>query len=146
MKAYARYNALMHRRGFSLVELLVVIAIIGILASVVMASMTATQARARDARRLEDINTLQKALALYLIDNGTYPIALSTTTLSGSDSVMTALIASGNIAATPKDPTSPVQDYTYRSNTIGTIYTLTVCMETDRFDNYTPGCDNYITP
>lgn len=122
------------------------IAIIGTLASVIIVATTATQARARDARRLEDMATLQKALALYLIDNGTYPIALSTTTLSGSDDVMTELIASGNIAATPKDPTSPVQDYTYRSNTIGTRYTLTVCMETDRFSNYIPGCDNYITP
>lgn len=60
-------------RGFTLIELLVVIAIIGILSSVVLASLNMARGKARDAARLSDMHTLQTALALYMSDNGTYP-------------------------------------------------------------------------
>jgi prepilin-type N-terminal cleavage/methylation domain-containing protein len=59
-------------RGFTLIELLVVIAIIGILSSVVLASLNAARERALDARRKSDVDTIIKALVLYDVDNGTY--------------------------------------------------------------------------
>lgn len=60
--------------GFTLIELLVVIAIIGLLASIVLASLTSARAKARDAKRLGDLRSLQTAVELYSTEhNGQYP-------------------------------------------------------------------------
>jgi len=61
------------KRGFTLIELLVVIAIIGMLSSVVLASLNTARGSARDARRLEDLRQLQTAMELYYGDHGMYP-------------------------------------------------------------------------
>ncbi len=53
------------KKGFTLIELLVVIAIIGILASVVLASLNSARAKSRDARRIADVKQIQLALELY---------------------------------------------------------------------------------
>ena len=80
--------------GFTLIELLVVIAIIGILASIVLASLNSARVKSRDARRVADIKQLQLALELYYNDNSAYPTALS------------ALSTNGYISAIPTDPSS----------------------------------------
>lgn len=67
----------MTKRGFTLIELLVVIAIIGILSSVVLASLNTAREKSRDARRVSDVKQLQLALELYFDANGEYPDALS---------------------------------------------------------------------
>ena len=61
------------RTGFTLIELLVVIAIIGTLSGMVLVAMTDTRARARDARRVNDIYQIRKALELYYAENAIYP-------------------------------------------------------------------------
>ena len=64
----------MHRkRGFTLIELLVVIAIIGILSSVVLASLNSARQKSRDAKRVSDIQNLQLALELSFDSNNEYP-------------------------------------------------------------------------
>jgi prepilin-type N-terminal cleavage/methylation domain-containing protein len=65
----------MHKRGFTLIELLVVIAIIGVLSAVVMTSLNAARAKARDASRMQAVHEIQNALQLYYTDTGSYPIA-----------------------------------------------------------------------
>ncbi len=65
------------KRGFTLIELLVVIAIIGILSSVVLASLNDARQKSRDAKRVADVKQLQLALELYFDSNGAYPTALS---------------------------------------------------------------------
>ncbi len=64
-------------RGFTLIELLVVIAIIGLLSSVVLASLNRARSKARDARRIQDIKQLMTALELYYDTNGRYPRSTS---------------------------------------------------------------------
>ena len=62
-----------HNRGFTLIELLVVIAIIGVLATVVLASLNEARAKARDAQRISDVRQLQNVLYLYYDDNNSFP-------------------------------------------------------------------------
>lgn len=89
------------QRGFTLIELLVVIAIIGMLSSVVLASLNTARESARDARRLADIKQLQTALELSY-DSDTlprYPDALS------------SLVSNGHIQAMPVDPRTGSEYY-----------------------------------
>lgn len=67
-----------NQRGFTLIELLVVVAIIGLLSSVVLASLNTARQKGRDARRIADLKQLQVALELYYASNSNaYPDALS---------------------------------------------------------------------
>ncbi len=91
-----------YKRGFTLIELLVVIAIIGILSSVVLASLNSARKKGRDARRIADVKQLQLALELYYDAFGEYPLVVSTTTV----------VSNGYISTVPKDPTNTV-DYPY---------------------------------
>ncbi len=63
--------------GFTLIELLVVIAIIGVLSGVVLVSMQDVRAKARDARRKQDLAQIAKAAEFYNLDYGSYVIANS---------------------------------------------------------------------
>ncbi|MBP9711314.1 MAG: prepilin-type N-terminal cleavage/methylation domain-containing protein [Candidatus Pacebacteria bacterium] len=69
---------MVNTRGFTLIELLVVISIIGILSSIVLASLGSARTSARDTERLSDIKTIQKSLELYFLEYGRYPITSCT--------------------------------------------------------------------
>jgi len=66
-------NGASQTKGFTLIELLVVIAIIGLLSSVVLASLRTARVKARDAKRLSDMRQMQIALELYYDSFGRYP-------------------------------------------------------------------------
>ncbi|PJE73322.1 MAG: secretion system protein G [Candidatus Tagabacteria bacterium CG10_big_fil_rev_8_21_14_0_10_40_13] len=91
-----------NKKGFTLIELLVVIAIIGILSSVVLASLNSARKKARDARRVADIKQIQLALEMYFDSTGpsnTYPGSI-------------AALAPTYIPVEPKDPLTAVS-YSY---------------------------------
>ena len=97
--------------GFTLIELLVVIAIIGLLASIILASLNTARAKGRDARRIGDINQLRTALELYASDhNGAYPPSPNANTASLSTDL--AVLAPQYIPVIPKDPSRTNDLYT----------------------------------
>ncbi|MDO8600143.1 MAG: type II secretion system protein [bacterium] len=61
------------QRGFTLIELLVVVGIISLIASVGLISMNEAREKARDAKRLADLNEIQKLVELYKSDNNGNP-------------------------------------------------------------------------
>jgi type IV pilus assembly protein PilE len=61
-----------HSRGFTLIELLVVIAIIGILASVVLASLNTARDKGADAAITSTVNNTRAQAAIHYEDNGSY--------------------------------------------------------------------------
>ncbi len=119
------YMTKTYKRGFTLIELLVVIAIIGILSSIVLASLNSARKKGRDARRISDIKQIQLALELAFDADGVYPSVLATTTL----------VTPGYIAAVPADPTNG-EIYAYTptaivgSETLCTAYHLGASLET----------------
>lgn len=101
------------KRGFTLIELLVVIAIIGVLSSVVLASLGSARGRANDAKIRSDLRQISTALALYYDKYGTYPAGVST------DAIATALqplVTEGFISSIPSSPNS---SYPYRYHLYG---------------------------
>ena len=133
-------------RGFSLIEILMVVAIIGILSSQVYASLNESRPRARDSERMSNLLEIQKALGLYYDSNGAFPISVATTSIDGTDPLSLALNGSGYISRTPQDPLEPTFSYEYRSDANGGDFVLGFCLETVAIPNYSPGCNNIISP
>jgi len=73
MHSTKKRGMIRQRHGFTLIELLVVIAIIGVLASVVLASLNTARAKARNTRRISDLRQISLALELYYDTNNGYP-------------------------------------------------------------------------
>lgn len=60
------------QRGFTLIELLVVIAIIGILASVVLASLNSARDKGTDAANKSNLNNIRAQAEIVYDDDGDY--------------------------------------------------------------------------
>jgi len=101
------------KKGFTLIELLVVIAIIGLLSTIVLASLGTARSKGVTASNQMALQQVKNALALYAADNnGTYP---ATTTALVLGKYISAI--NPNIAYTPLDSdnnpcsTEPCSDY-----------------------------------
>lgn len=112
------------KRAFTLVELLVVIAIIGILASIVTVSLSSSQVRARDTKRISELTQLAKLIKIYIVATGNVPadIAGCDTSYGGGNPCPTpgsgwnssAGLSSSLVPAyTPSLPIDPVNNSSY---------------------------------
>lgn len=70
------------KSGFTLIELLLVVTIMGILAAIVLVSVSSARVKGRDAKRLSDMENFQGALEVYFAQTGHYPY----TNCAGSNS------------------------------------------------------------
>lgn len=70
------------RSGFTLVEIMISIIVIAILAGIILANYNGTQAKARDAKRMSQLNSLAEAITSYRLKYGD-PV---TTSCSGGTS------------------------------------------------------------
>ena len=128
----------MKQRGFTLIELLVVIAIIGLLAAIILSSVSKAASRARDARRLADLRSLSHAITNYYLNVNHLPRNSSgwctyiSNTASGYDVGFRSDLVPTYIASIPLDPTLAGQsgDYFYRNdNNSSGIFTLCTTLE-----------------
>jgi len=145
--------------GFTIIELIVVIAIIAVLSGIVLLNINQYQTKARDARRISDLDNIRKALEMYRAANGYYPP-------SGCGYDCNGYFYSANsswqtlenylkpyISSLPKDPinnaTAPWTDgnYSYAYGNVGRYthanqYDLTAQLETA---NHQLSCKNKCT-
>lgn len=123
--------------GFTLIELLVVISIIGLLSSIVLASLNIARSKARDALRAENMHSIVTALELYYITYNCLPVTGGSTCgpaagtysdanaggwdYSSQGGFMGFLKTAGYISSVPVDPInnmtgdgSPAGTYAFR--------------------------------
>jgi prepilin-type N-terminal cleavage/methylation domain-containing protein len=132
-----KYN----KKGFSLVELLVVITIIAILSVVAYTAVGGNTMKARDAKRKQDLGTIQQALEIYYAEKGVYPSAPLT---YGTGSRQ---ITKKHLSAIPTDPATK-QPYFYKDDSTSE-YELAAALEMDgdpkNFESYVVSNSSAIT-
>ena len=142
-------------KGFTLIELMVVISIITLVSSVIFASLNIARAKARDARKIAETNSVRNAVNLYYASNKTMPNMYDCTSTCGGGSginngratleiedqsnpttesgrayraTMNELVSGGFLAAVPSTSAgSPYSFYNYGSgNAYGVMFGTTL--------------------
>ena len=112
--------------GFTLVELLVVIAIIGLLATITVLAMSGSQQKARDTKRIADLDTIQSTIEVCFVDAcagaSRYPNDTTWTDLGTTLAEYTTVF--------PQDPTNDGDNYfIYATNASRREYVLATLLE-----------------
>jgi prepilin-type N-terminal cleavage/methylation domain-containing protein len=118
------------KRNFTLIELIVVIAIIGTLTAITLPAINTARVKARDVRRVTDINQITKALELVLSFNGSYPNSTGTACLStcmGASPPSWCLSLLSQMINIPNDPLP--NQYCYLYNSDGTNFRAAATIE-----------------
>ena len=88
------------KKGFTLIELLVVVAIIGILASVVLASLNSARNKGKDAAVESSISSMRAQAELGVDSSGQYIADLCTSSATGGLSTLASAVTNGGATVT----------------------------------------------
>ncbi len=109
--------------GFTLIELLVVIAIIGLLSSVILASLNSARLKAQDAQTQANFSSLYTALQLYYDKHGSFPVNENPCCgyPSTNSDWLSVLVTDGEIGSIPKPTSSNIvyDYYDYGKGSVG---------------------------
>jgi len=121
------------KKGFTLIELLVVIFIIGLLASIVVVSVSTARTKSRDARRIADVDSIRTAIEMYIDANGAPPNPLHITTqYSSTDSTQWSSLGTSLSNFIPVLPVDPRNGQSFKYIT-GTTCVLSTGTSTGRY-------------
>lgn len=125
-----------------------VLAIAVLILAISIVFFSPSAAKGRDARREQDMKSIQNALDLYINQKGRYPICAAETVIDGSTDCLSSLILlEGTIEAVPIDPlyksagecgAAGARVYCYKSAD-GISYELRYNLETDSMQGKQPG-------
>ena len=121
-------------KSFTLIELLVVIAIIGLLAALIIPNLTQIRAKARDAKRVEDLRQLQTALEMYYSDYNHYPVWTSGCLNASGSPLLSGgayALVPDYMGSLPKDPLPNKYCYYYQSDSTGGNFKIAAYLEKD---------------
>ena len=111
------------RKGFTLIELLVVIAIIGILSSVVLASLNTARSKGTDAKLQSELRAVSVNAELFYDSNNSYGTVHPSGGSCASGSLWTATTPT-NVAAIVTDLTGAVNGVDPVCYSSGTAYAI----------------------
>jgi len=110
------YYFLPNNLGFTLVELLIVISIIGLITASAVYSFSLVRMQSRDTMRAASAAELSRALALYINEQGSYPVSNGECLHAGDPGVGYTLKARNVIINVPLDKSWPTAVPTSISN------------------------------
>lgn len=113
------------KKGFTLIEIMVVVLILGLLSTLVIINVNNSRINGRDAKRVQDLDSINTAIQMYADTYNNYPDS-GDAWWASNDSGWGDLagILASYIPTLPKDPTDPGTTYYYKYKSDGTDYIL----------------------
>jgi prepilin-type N-terminal cleavage/methylation domain-containing protein len=110
-KKVAKFN----QQGFTIVELLIVVVVIGILAAIVIVAYNGITTQATWTKIQSNLKSIDKSLAIYHAQNGSYPVSSSTWVYSCETGITNFIPELSSI--TPSLPQAPCENASNHSDT-----------------------------